>query len=206
MHAKDVEKIENWKAFFSRCMRDHVEFVDFPQELSLQSVRSPLGGRFIYQAWVQQRHSNTRIQDRLLCYFELLLRSGVLTDAEVLGCILRDFEKTGELGEKGIKDQSGQTIEAAVLDRLSFQMMQRRTIVATASERVATLRVAKPLITLLSTFTQTLEHLVPLEGPFLEIGNALGQYVGAYINDLSKIGLLTSKDGGPPKGTLATCY
>ncbi|MCJ1414605.1 mediator complex subunit [Xylographa parallela] len=199
MHAKDVEKIENWKAFFSRCMRDHVEFVDFPQELSLQSVRSPLGGRFIYQAWVQQRHSNTRIQDRLLCYFELLLRSGVLTDAEVLGCILRDFEKTGELGEKGIKDQSGQTTEAAVLDRLSFQMMQRRTIVATASERVATLRVAKPLITLLSTFTQTLEHLVPLEGPFLEIGNALGQYVGAYINDLSKIGLLTSKDGGPPK-------
>ncbi|MCJ1383049.1 mediator complex subunit [Xylographa soralifera] len=199
MLAKDVEKIENWKAFFSRCMRDHIEFGEFPQELSQQSIRSPLGGRFIYQAWVQQRRSSARIQDRLLCYFELLSQSGVLTDAEVLGCILRDFKKTGELGENGLDDQSRQTTEAAVLDRLSFQVIQRRTVVTTASERVNTLRVAKPLITLMSTFTQTLEHLVPLDGPFLEIGNALGQYIGAYINDLSKVGLLTSKDGGPPK-------
>ncbi|MCJ1392222.1 mediator complex subunit [Xylographa bjoerkii] len=180
-------------------MRDHVDFDKFPHELSQQSVRSPLSGEFIYQAWAQQRHSNTRIQDRLLCYLELLLQSGVLNDAQVLGCILRGFKKTGALGENGLHGQPRQTTEAAVLDRLSFQMIQRRTIVATPSERIDTLRVAKPLITLVSTFTQTLEHLTPLEGPFLEIGNALGQYIGAYINDLSKVGLLTSKDGGPPK-------
>ena len=203
MLAKDVEKIENWKAFFSRCMRDHIEFSKFLQELSQQSGRSPLGGRLIYQAWAQQRHSSSRIQDRSFCYFELLLQSGVLTDAEVLGCILQGFKKTGELGEDRFNGQSRQTSEAAVLDRLSFQMIQRRAIVTTASERVDTLRVAKPLITLVSTFTQTLEHLIPLEGPALEFGNALGQYIGAYINDLSKVGLLTSKDGGPPSGTLA---
>ncbi|MCJ1401714.1 mediator complex subunit [Xylographa trunciseda] len=199
MPAQDVEKIADWDTFFSKCMLDHVEFEKFPHELSQQSVRSPLGGRFIYQAWAQQRHSSARIRDRLLCYFELLLQSGVLNDAEVLGCILRDFKKIVHLGENGPNYRSRQTTEAAVLDRLSFQIIQRRTIVATASERIDTLRTAKPLITLVSTFTQTLEHLAPIEGPFLEIGNALGQYIGAYINDLSKVGLLTSRDGGPPK-------
>ncbi|MCJ1283854.1 mediator complex subunit [Xylographa opegraphella] len=199
MLAKDVEKIENWRVFFSRCMLDHLEFGKFPHELRAQSVRSPLSGRFIYQAWIQQRHGSARLQDRLLCYFELLLQGGVLTDAEVLGSIARDFNKIGAFGENGLNDHAGRSTEAAVLDRLSFQMIQRRAIVTAASERIDTLHVAKPLISLLSTFTQTLEHLIPLEGPFLEIGNALGQYVGAYINELSKVGLLTSKDGGPPK-------
>ena len=181
-------------------MREHVDFDQFPQELERQSAQSPLDGQSIYQAWVQQRTNGVRVRERLLCYFELLLQSGVVTDAEVLTCILREFKSGVDFESHGPNYQMTQSTVAAVLDRLSFQMIQRRNIVATDSERISVFRIAKPLIVLVSTFTKALEHLTPLAGPYLEIGNALGQYVGAYINDLSKVGLLTSRDGRPSKG------
>lgn len=198
-------KIEDWNAFFSRCMREHVRFDSFPEELCKQKLRAPVVGQLIFEAWARQRHGSVRIRERLLCYFELLVQDGCLTDAEVLQCLRQCFVDTSRTNSSKYLSRSGQwkqTTEAAVLDRLSFQTMQRRTAIIKFSGRTAIIRAAKPLVGLLSDFVKAYEDISLLSGPELEIGNALGQYVGVYVNELSKFGLLTCRNGKAPKGKL----
>ena len=202
MSSKEEKQVQEWDTFFTRCMRDHVDFNAFPKEVDKLYNRTPLPDQSIFEAWARQRNGGTHVRDRLLCYFELMVQSGILTDTGVLRCISLSLKATIVSQEKAAPRTRPpkQTIEATVIERLTFQMIQRVDTNTTTATRIATLRVAKPLIVLLSRFTAILEGVATLTGPALDIGNALGQYVGAYINELSRFGLLTCSSGGPPKG------
>ncbi|MCJ1475228.1 mediator complex subunit [Lambiella insularis] len=201
MSVKEAKDSNKWDLFFSRCMRDHVAFDKFPEELRKQKYQSPLPSRCIFEAWAGQKNGDMRIQERLLCYLELLVHTGNLADAEVLQCLRQCFQSNTKASPTKYLARSRQwkqSTEAAVLDRLSFQTMQRRMTSPGPSDRVAVIQIAKPLIGFLSDFTRAFENVSPLSGAEIELGNALGQYVGAYINELSKFGLLTCRNGGPP--------
>lgn len=183
-------------------MRDHVDFSRFPRELSRQNTQVTLNGFSVYECWARQHKGGLRVRDRLLCYFELLLQSGVVTDADVIRCLCSSLEKT-IAAQQSYELPSGrwkQTLEAAVLERMSFQMINRKIRSNGPADRIPSLGISEPLILLLSRFCKACDSFGTLVGPLLEIGNALGEYVAAYITDLSKVGLLTSKEGGPPKG------
>lgn len=200
--SKNVQNIHDWEAFFSRCMRDHVDFPIFQKELSRRNGQIPLQGHLIYECWARQHKGGLRVRDRLLCYFELLLQSGVLNDADVIQSLCLSLETTIAAQQSYQLPSGGwkQTLEAAVLERMCFQMTNRKVRANGPADRIATLSIAKPLVLLLFRFCKVCDSFVTLIGSPLEIGNALGQYIAAYITDLSKVGLLTSRDGGPPKG------
>ena len=200
--SKNSQTIEDWEAFFSRCMRHHADFSIFKKELSRQIARVPLNGRLIYKCWARHHKGGLRVSDRLLCYLEVLLQSGVVTDADLVQNLCLSLETT-IAAQRSFQLPSGgwkQTLEAAVLERMSFQMTNRKVRPDGAADRIASISISKPLVLLLSRFCKACDNSDSLIGPPLEIGNALGQYIAAYITDLSKVGLLTSRDGGPPKG------
>ena len=198
MLSKDTDGVENWAAFFSRCMQDHIEFELFPKELSQQKCRVPLAGRAVFEAWT--RLNNQRLLARALVYLELLLQSGIVTDAHVLQYICSSIETTLSTPEKyASRFGCKQTLEGALLERLCFQMLHHKPTTARPDGRVIDLRTAKPLALLLYKFCNALEGAETLNGLAEDIGSALGQYVAAYINQLSRIGLLTSKEVEPSK-------
>ncbi|MCJ1244419.1 mediator complex subunit [Trapelia coarctata] len=207
MASKNVQKIQDWEAFFSRCMRDHVDFPIFQKELSRRNGQVPLNGRLIYECWAREHKGGLRVRDRLLCYFELLLQSGVVTNADVIQSLCLSLETTIASQESYQLPSGGwrQTLGAAVLERMAFQMTNRKVRPSGPADRIASLSISKPLVLLLSRFCKACGSSNTLIGPPLEIGNALGQYVAAYITELSKVGLLTSRDGAPPKD-LKTCF
>ena len=202
MASKNVQRISAWEAFFSRCMRDHVDFSEFPKELSRQNSQVALNGFSVYGCWARQHKGGLRVRERLLCYFELLLQSGVITDADVMQCLCLSLETTIAAQQSYALPSGGwkQTLEAAVLERMSFQMINRKVRSNGPADRIPSLGISEPLVLLLSRFCKACDSFNTLVGPPLEIGNALGEYVAAYITDLSKVGLLTSKQGRPPKG------
>jgi hypothetical protein len=204
MSPKDTRKIECWEAFFSKCMQDHVDFNVFPKELSKQTAQVPLGGQDIFEAWARQRKGGIRVSDRLLCYLELLLIGGVVTETDILQSLCASLE-VSLVAQGWYPTPTGtwkQTIEAAVLQRMAFQLANRkRSAIGGSDERISNIRVAKPLVVLLSTFTKALEGTESLIGPPLDIGTTLGQYIIAYLNNLLKGDILTSNNGGPPKGS-----
>lgn len=197
------KRIQDWETFFSRCVRDHVDFPVFPKELRGQYERAPLKGNIVYECWAQQHKRDTRVRERLLCYFELLLQSGVVTDVHVVLSLSSSLGPTIATPQSYALRSGGwkQTLEAALLDRMAFQMANRKPRPLGRADRIPSLRLSKPLCLLLSRFCTACGEADTLVGPPLEIGNALGQYIIAYITQLSKVGLLTCSDGGPSQGT-----
>ena len=198
MLSKATHNVEDWAAFFSRCMQDHIEFELFPKELNQQKCRVPLAGQAVFEAWT--RSKNQGMLTRALVYLELLLQSGIVTDVHVLYYVCSSIEATLSTPEKyasrfGYK----RTLEGALLERLCFQMLHHDPTTAGPDGRVVALRIAKPLAVLLHKFCNALAGAETLTGPSQDIGIALGQYVAAYINELSRAGLLASKEGGPSK-------
>ena len=198
--------IEQWQRFFDFCLRRNLDLKSFREALQVQSSKYPLNGVGVIKAWASHPDKGLAIRPRYLKYFEQLLHSHIITDEDGLVYVLRDFKDTiaGQgllLVESGsAKGEHRPTIEAAILERLAYQMVNFRVATVPPGDRMPSMRAFKPLIQLLSATSEVLAGSTPLTGPVLEIANELGKFVIAYINDLSLLGLLTYDNGGPPKG------
>ena len=196
MLSKSAHGIDNWATFFSRCMQDHIEFELFPKELNQQKCRVPLAGEAIFEAWTRSKSQG--MLARALVYLELLLQSGIITDAPVLNYVSASIETTLSTPDKyASRFGYSRTLEGLLLERLCFQMLHHNPTTAGHDGRVVDLRTAKPLAILLHKFCNALEGVENLAGPPQDVGVALGEYVAAYIDELSRAGLLASKAGKP---------
>ena len=207
MAPQQPENVEQWQRFFSSCLRENLDVKTFREALRRQCSKHPLSGVDTLRAWATNQHRGFAIRPRYLQYLEQLLHSRTITDEDGLLFVLRNFRETIAtqnmlLVESGnAKDGYKPTVEAAILERLAYQMVNFRIATVPHGDRVPSMRAFKPLVVLLSTFNEALASSAPLTGPALEIANELGKFVAAYINDLSLLGLLTFDNGGPPKGT-----
>ena len=205
--AERLSRITKWKNFF-----DKESFPGFHRDSVRQQAINllhavPLDGTEILEAWSSIESSQLVTAPRSMQIFEELLHARIISDADVLIFVHQRIGDTiTESTKYIIKTGSAQgewrpTVEAAVLERTAYQMVNYREFTVEAGDRVPDLRIFKPLMALLSLINSILTPLIPLSaGPAVEIATELGKFIAAYINDLSLIGLSTSDDRKPPKG------
>ena len=207
------EKVFNdWKEFFEQCMSKGLDYNGFHDVTRKQASKSPLHGLGVLQAWAAGHQRGFVVQPRQMNYFEQMLQMRIFSDVDALRFILNRLKTTlSQQNEYLIKSGSckgewRQTIEASMLSRLCFQMVHYRGLIVHTRDRTPDVRMCRPLVTLMAAFLGILGNISPLIGPASEIGHELGKYIGAYINDLAKIGLLTSQNNRPIKCTyIRTC-
>jgi hypothetical protein len=217
MASKKAQATKKWEDFVSDCLKNSVDFGPFRDAVLRLYSEDPLGGQAIFTAWAKQhKHVDATIRTRLLCYFEQLIQSRKVNDAEVLTSVaemlktslvnqdmyVATWTYTTHTGVQRIEKGWKETVEAAALTRLTFQMINHRDLAVDLGDRRPDLQICRPLIACLSIFNDSLAGVNPLIGPGLEIGNALGNYLVAFIHDLSVVGLLTCENGGPPKSMI----
>ena len=211
MGSKRERTVEDWHSFFARCVNSTLDFKDFKDGVREQASKSPLDSIGLLQAWAAIHDNGFIIQPRLMKYFEQMLHLHLFSDADALKYIHSTFKETIENQDRYLvksvdsKIEWKQTIEAAILERITYQMVNFRSATVAAEDRVPDVRICKPLISLLAAFADFLKDAGDLVGPAWEIANELGNFIIAYINDLSLVGLLLCEDGGPPKGMALKC-
>jgi hypothetical protein len=212
MEIDQERKLTEWRNFFSQCMKSALDFTTFQKRLELHASRVPSDGVRILEAWALAHADGLGIMARLMRYFELMLQSHVISDDDALKFVLGKMQHTiAEPDQYLIKSGSAQgewkpTIEAAILERIAYQMVNFRASTVEAGDRLPDLRMFKPLIALVSIFTTLATSHTTLNGPALEIGTELGKLVVAYMNDLSLVGLANCDNGRPPKGRCPSIY
>ena len=207
MASRRERSIKNWHSFFTTCINRTLDFKLFKEAARKQASKSPLDSIGVLQAWAATHDNGFIVRPRLMKYFEQMLHLHFFSDADALKYVHSTFRETIESQDKYLVNSSEpkkewkQTIEAAILERITYQMMNFRSATVAADDRVPDVRICKPLISLLAAFTDALKSSGEPVGPTWEIANELGGFVIAYINDLSLVGLLLCEAGGPPKGT-----
>lgn len=199
-----AQNFDRWIDFFSKCMRERVDFPVFLNQTRELFHNAPLDGRSIFRAWARQRNTGKKIRDRLLVYFEQLLQGRWFTDADVLYGAIELLKENATIYHQYAASNSSeewkQTTEAAVLERLAYQMEHFRDLMVDPTDRLPDIRMCKPLNMFLASFTKIMEGTNTFLGPASEIATATTKLIIVYINNLSKLGILTCSDGGPPKG------
>ena len=207
--AERLSRIAKWKNFFDKKSLPGIE-QDLVRQQAIDLLHSvALDGADILEAWSSIESLQLVTASRSMQIFEELLHARIISDADVLIFVRRRVGDTiAESTKYLVKTGSAQgewrpTVEAAVLERLAYQMVNYRESTVEAGDRAPDLQIFKPLMALLSIMTSILTPLVPLSaGPAVEIATELGKFIAAYINDLSLVGLSTSDDGKPPKGKI----
>ena len=208
MASKHAREGTAWEEFFGKCLAEHTDYFDeFPKAFEEQQARMPLSGSPVFEALIKHGQGMFWVRDRLLIYFEILFQKRVFSDVDVLESLIVMFKNTmaeldyyGPIKTGSAAGQWRQSVEAAVLRKLAYYMAFRRDEIVKSGHSTADYYIFPPLCSFVSKFVTMVENTGPLVGPVLDIGLNLGQYVGAYINDLAKVGILTSDNGGPPQG------
>lgn len=207
MTTKQQHNTSEWRKFLADSMQHGLNIKPFKQSLPPQASRYPLDGVHVIEAWAASQDTGFAIRPRYLKYLEAMLHSHIFTDDDALLYILERIEVIITSHERYlIKTGSAHgewrpTIEAAILERLAFQMTNFRAATVSVGDRLPDMRILKPLMTLLSVFTALLANSVPLGGSVLDLATELGKFVASYMNDLALVGLLSSDDGRPSKGS-----
>jgi hypothetical protein len=198
--------VELWHHLIKRNLRENTSFKAFEANVLRLLLKSPLDGSGILDAWAASHDGGFTIRPRQIKYFETLLQLKLFTHADVLLRVITTapgmiFAAEHFLIKSGAaKGEYRQCLEAVMLERLTYQLLQMRDLQGTSHDRTFNYRTQRPLLALVSAFVQAMGTMNLIEGPALAIGMELGKYVGVFINDLSIAGILTSEDGGPPKG------
>lgn len=206
-------RIVKWRQFFDSKAWPGTEFKDIKDE-AVRLIRTVLlDGVGILEAWSSISWPQFITKPRSMCIFEGLLHSHIITDADVLEFVHSRIAKTLEDSNSYlIKTGTAQgewrpTIEAAILERIAYQMVNYRGHTVGTGDRLPDLRILRPLISLLSTMNFLLAPLVPMSaGPAFEISTEFGKFIAAYMNDLSLVGLTTCDDGRPPESMEIVLY
>ena len=197
---------QQWHRFFAACLQHNLNLKSFTQALNKQSSKCPSTGVRVLGAWAGNQSRGFVIRPRYMKYFETLLHSHLVTDEDAILFVLQNFRATiasqneSMILSEGASEDYKPTVEAAVLERLAYQMVNFRIATVPFGDRTPTIRILNPLMALLSAFNENFDGSAPLGGPALEIALELGRFVAAYLNDLSLLGLLTCDNGSPPKG------
>lgn len=205
-----MQELQQWQNFFARSLQRNLDLKPYNEALRRQSSRSYLKGLSVLKAWAAIQDRGFVVKPRYMRYFESLLHLHIITDEDALSFVAINFKETIGTQDKllimsGVaKGEYKPTIEAAMLERLAYQMVNFRGATVPLGDRIPSIRILKPLVSLLSAFHQALGGSAPLNGPALEIAIELGKFVAAYINDLSLLGLLDCENGGPPQGLTGT--
>ena len=210
MASEPSKELQQWDRFFLFSLQQNLNLKDFRAALQTQSARCPLRGTKLIETWAGSRDRGSVVRPRYMKYFETLLHAHLVTDEDAILYVLRNFKKSVEYQEEqmlllgDVPTDYRLPIEAAILERLAYQLVNFRVATVPPGDRVPSIRIFKPLISLLFAYVEELSGSAPLSGPALEIAQELGKFVAAYINDLSLLGLLTSHDGGVPIGLRAS--
>ena len=206
MDSKREKGVKEWHDFFTVCVNRTLDFKLFKDAVQKQASRTPLDPIGVLQAWAATHDHGFIVQPRLMKYFEQMLHLNLFSDADALRYIYSTFKETIDDQDKYLvkpadsKKEWKQTIEGAILERITYQMVNFRSATVATGDRTPDIRICKPLMSLLAAFTDASKDTGELVGPAWEIANELGNFVIAYINDLSLVGLLLCEEGGPPKG------
>lgn len=173
---------------------------------------APMYGRSIFRIWSKQ-HVGVVIEPGLLLCFDRLLASTAVTETDVLNELvdmiqrrlmdMASYEYTKvycKIGQTRTETACMESIEAAVLNRMTAHSNRRRTMLSIPQDRVAVIRAFSSLVALMSCFNECVPVGTILNGFQLEIANAVGSFIAAHMNDLSLANLLTCNDGHPPPG------
>ena len=199
------DRVEGWSRFIEKETKG-----DWGEDTFLKAARrrledSPISGTDILTAWTSLRPPFRRVDPFLMRKFELLSYSHLFTDVDVLVYVRRHIRDVLSNLDSyvykpdKVKGEWTETVEAAMLERSAWRMVNLRHENVKAGDRVPDARICKPLIQLVATFTECAEGLGAIQGPALEIGTELGKFIAAYMNDLNIVGLLTIDNGHPPK-------
>ena len=198
------ERIQDWTEFLQHETLRYEER-KFENAVRKKFAFSPLNGLGILEAWAPLRPSFRRINPLFMAYFEQLSDLRLFSDVDVLNFV---SQRIGDVLENQddyhvktgcYKGMWKDTVEAAVLERSAWRMVNCRDLTVAPGDRLPDVRICKPLIRLVVAFTELLEGASTIAGPALEIGTELGKFVAAYMHNLSLVGLLTCDDGRPPK-------
>lgn len=201
-------RIVKWRQFFDSKAFPGTEFKEIKDDAVSLIHTVSLDGVGVLEAWSSISWPQLITKSRSMCIFEGLLQSHIITDADVLNFVHGRIVKTLENSNAYlIKTGSAQgewlpTVEAAILERAAYQMVNYRGYTVENGDRLPDLRILRPLMSLLSTMNSILAPLMPISaGPAFEISIEFGKFVAAYMNDLSLVGLATCDNGRPPECT-----
>ena len=209
MASQQSNALESWRNFFGTCLLYNLNLKEFKVSLKKQLLLHPLRSSHIIEAWAANHDRGFAVRSRYLQHFESLLHCRVITDEDALVYVLRHFNATiaseneSHIVPSTIDQSLKSTIEAAILERMAYQMVNFRLATVSDGDKAPSIRMFRPLIMLVSAFTDTLASSASLNRAALEIANELGKLVAAYINDLSLLGLLTCDGGAPPQGSFS---
>ena len=204
MRVTKQEQIQDWTKFLHHETLRYDE-QKFEKALRKNFAASPLNGLGILAAWAPLRPGFRRINPLFMTCFEQLSNLHLFSDVDVLSFVAQRLKDVLENQERYhvksgcYKGMWKDTIEAAVLERSAWRMVNCRDLTVAPGDRLPDVRICKPLVRLVVLFTELLEGSSTIEGPALEIGTELGKFVAAYMHNLSLVGLLTCDDGRPPK-------
>ena len=214
MGTSKEELIEDWREFLEKASTSTPESCKddwaFIKSIRKKFNESPIGGIGLLAAWAANRPACfRRVWPFLMRDFEVLSRIHMFSDVDVLTYVQERIKDVLENQDRYVyraqfnpekwKGEWVETIEAAVLERSAWRMVNCRSETVRPGDRVPDIQICKPLIRLVIAFTDIVERIGTIEGPSLEIGTELGKFVAAYMNDLAIVGLLTSDNGRPPK-------
>ena len=204
MNNDETQRTQDWANFLDAQIDKSLDGYVFYRAVEQHARDSPIDGLSILAAWASLRSTAfRRVSPTHLRILELL--SCLYTDIDVIhytakriAAIVRSPEAYIYKPNK-LKGEWIEPVEAAMLERAAWRMVNLRDKDATPDDRVPAVQILKPLITLVHTFNVCVTERGGAHGPSLAIGIELGKYLFAYMHELAQIELTISDNGRPPK-------